>query len=85
MQTTVQTCTVTQERKLCREGKKKAEFSRIEKGNSSSLNIGLSGAYRFCDSMVKIKLLRPLCSVIKFLATEKIFAFVDEWSLPNKA
>lgn len=53
MQTTLQTCTVTQERKLCREGKK-AEFSRIEKGDSSSLNIGLSGAYRFSDRIVKI-------------------------------
>lgn len=35
-------------------GEKKTEFSRIEKGDSSSLNIGLSGAYRFSDSIVKI-------------------------------
>lgn len=40
--------------KIMQGGEKKAEFSRIEKGDSSSLSIGLSGAYRFSDSIVKI-------------------------------
>lgn len=36
------------------QGGKKGRILKYWKGDSSSLNIGLSGAYRFCDSIVKI-------------------------------
>ena len=44
------------------------------------------GAHKFCDSTVKINSSEnSSCSVIKFLTIEKIFAFVNEWSLLDKA
>ena len=56
-----------------------------DKRDSSSLTIGLSRSYKFCDSTVKTKSSKnSFCSVIKFLTIEKIFAFVNERPLLDK-
>lgn len=86
MQSTVQNCTVTPERKLGRVGGKKERILEYCKGDSRSLTMGCHGAHRFCDSIVKLNAYKDSsCSVIKFLNTGKIFAFMGEWSSLNKA
>ena len=85
MQTTVQICTVTLVKKyICQKGRKERILEH-RKRDSSSLTIGLSKSYKFCDSTVKTNSSKiPFCSVIKFLAIEKIFAFVNERPLLDK-
>lgn len=52
---------------------------------SSLLTASCHRPLRFCDSIVKINTYKDSsCSVIKFLTIENIFAFVDEWPLPEK-